>query len=328
MSRRLAAISRDQALDYATSIGIDSEPVSDRPDRGSTRGENVGLAYFTVDGGEEPRFGLLDGERVIDLAQSGGPESLTAALQMPVEALRAALRVAADAPSGAMPLESVVLNAPIDRQEVWAAGVTYLRSRDARMEESKQRDVYDRVYDADRPELFLKATPNRVSGPGEAIAIRGDSGWDVPEPELAILLNAGGELVGYTIGNDVSSRSIEGENPLYLPQAKVYSRCAALGPVVVTTDELSDVSNLAIQLTIRRGGTELFQDSTATSQLHRSLSDLVAYLLRHNEFPAGVFLMTGTGIVPPSEFTLQDGDEVTIRVDGIGSLVNPVVRLS
>jgi 2-dehydro-3-deoxy-D-arabinonate dehydratase len=328
MSRRLAAISRDQALDYATSTGIDSEPVSDRPDRGSTRGENVGLAYFTVDGGEEPRFGLLDGERVIDLAQSGGPESLTAALQMPVEALRAALRVAADAPSGAMPLASVVLNAPIDRQEVWAAGVTYLRSRDARMEESKQRDVYDRVYDADRPELFLKATPNRVSGPGEAIAIRGDSGWDVPEPELAILLNAGGELVGYTIGNDVSSRSIEGENPLYLPQAKVYSRCAALGPVVVTTDELSDVSNLAIQLTIRRGGTELFQDSTATSQLHRSLSDLVAYLLRHNEFPAGVFLMTGTGIVPPSEFTLQDGDEVTIRVDGIGSLVNPVVRLS
>jgi 2-dehydro-3-deoxy-D-arabinonate dehydratase len=328
MSRRLAAISRDQALDYATSTGIDSEPVSDRPDRGSTRGENVGLAYFTVDGGEEPRFGLLDGERVIDLAQSGGPESLTAALQMPVEALRAALRVAADAPSGEMPLESVVLNAPIDRQEVWAAGVTYLRSRDARMEESIQRDVYDRVYDADRPELFLKATPNRVSGPGEAIAIRGDSGWDVPEPELAILLNAGGELVGYTIGNDVSSRSIEGENPLYLPQAKVYSRCAALGPVVVTTDELSDVSNLAIQLTIRRGGTELFQDSTATSQLHRSLSDLVAYLLRHNEFPAGVFLMTGTGIVPPSEFTLQDGDEVTIRVDGIGSLVNPVVRLS
>jgi 2-dehydro-3-deoxy-D-arabinonate dehydratase len=328
MSRRVAAISRDQALDCATSTEIDSEPVSDRPNRGSTRGESVGLAYFTVGGGEEPRFGLLDGERVIDLAQSGGPESLTAALQMPVEALRAALRVAADAPSGAMPLASVVLNAPIDRQEVWAAGVTYLRSRDARMEESKQRDVYDRVYDADRPELFLKATPNRVSGPGEAIAIRGDSGWDVPEPELAILLNAGGELVGYTIGNDVSSRSIEGENPLYLPQAKVYSRCAALGPVVVTTDELSDVSNLAIQLTIRRGGTELFQDSTATSQLHRSLSDLVAYLLRHNEFPAGVFLMTGTGIVPPSEFTLQDGDEVTIRVDGIGSLVNPVVRLS
>ena len=227
-----------------------------------------------------------------------------------------------------MPLDSIRLMAPIDRQEVWAAGVTYLRSRDARMEESSQRDVYDRVYDADRPELFLKATPNRVSGPGEAIAIRGDSGWDVPEPELAILLNVHGELVGYTIGNDVSSRSIEGENPLYLPQAKVYSRCAALGPTVVTVDELPDVSNLEIQLTIRRGGTELFHDTTSTSRLHRSLSDLITYLMRDNEFPSGVFLMTGTGIVPPSEFTLQDGDEVAIRIEGIGSLVNPVVRLS
>ena len=287
----------------------------------------MGLAYFTLDGGE-PRFGLIVGERVIDLAQSGGPASLTAALQMPIAELQSALRAAGDAPNGGTPLMSVTLRAPIDRQEVWAAGVTYLRSRDARMEESSQRDVYDRVYDADRPELFLKATPNRVSGPGEAIAIRGDSGWDVPEPELAILLNARGELVGYTIGNDVSSRSIEGENPLYLPQAKVYSRCAALGPTVMTVDELPDVSNLEIQLTIRRGGTALFQDSTATSQLHRKLSDLIAYLLRDNEYPAGVFLMTGTGIVPPSEFTLQDGDEVEIRIVGIGSLVNPVVRLS
>jgi 2-dehydro-3-deoxy-D-arabinonate dehydratase len=291
-------------------------------------GDSVGLAYFTVDGAIEPRFGLLAGERVVDLARSGGPETLTAALQMPAAELRALLKAVVDAPHGDVPLTAATLKAPIDRQEVWAAGVTYLRSRDARMEESSQRDVYDRVYDADRPELFLKATANRVSGPGEAIAIRGDSGWDVPEPELAILVNAHGELVGYTIGNDVSSRSIEGENPLYLPQAKVYSRCAALGPAVVMVDELPDVSNLEIQLTIRRDGRQLFQDSTATSQLHRSLSDLMAYLLRDNEFPAGVFLMTGTGIVPPSEFTLQDGDEVTIQVEGIGSLVNPVVRLS
>ena len=288
----------------------------------------MGFAYFTADGGNEPRFGLVAGERVIDLARSGGPDSLTAALQMPAAELQAALRAVVDAPHEDMPFTAVTLKAPIDRQEVWAAGVTYLRSRDARMEESSQRDVYDRVYDADRPELFLKATPNRVSGPGEAIAIRGDSGWDVPEPELAILLNAHGELVGYTIGNDVSSRSIEGENPLYLPQAKVYSRCAALGPAIVTIEELPDVSNLEIQLTIRRDGRQLFEDSTATSQLHRSLSDLMEYLQRDNEFPAGVFLMTGTGIVPPSEFTLQDGDEVTIRIEGIGSLVNPVVRLS
>jgi 2-dehydro-3-deoxy-D-arabinonate dehydratase len=288
----------------------------------------VGLAYFTVDGANEPRFGLLAGERVVDLARSGGPDSLTAALQMPAAELQAALRAVVAGPHDDMPMTAVTLKAPIDRQEVWAAGVTYLRSRDARMEESSQRDVYDRVYDADRPELFLKATPNRVSGPSEAIAIRGDSGWDVPEPELAILVNAHGELVGYTIGNDVSSRSIEGENPLYLPQAKVYSRCAALGPAVVTVDELPDVSNLEIQLTIRRDGAQLFQESTATSQLHRSLSDLMEYLLRDNEFPAGVFLMTGTGIVPPSEFTLQDGDEVTVRIEGIGSLVNPVIRLS
>jgi 2-dehydro-3-deoxy-D-arabinonate dehydratase len=288
----------------------------------------VRFAYFTVDGVNEPRFGLLDGERVIDLARTGGPDSLAAALRMPASELRAALKTVVDTPHEDSPLTAATLKAPIDRQEVWAAGVTYLRSRDARMEESSQRDVYDRVYDADRPELFLKATPNRVSGPGEAIAIRGDSGWDVPEPELAILVNAHGELVGYTIGNDVSSRSIEGENPLYLPQAKVYSQCAALGPVVVLTDELPDVSDLEIQLTIRRDGRQLFQESTATSQLHRSLSDLMEYLLRDNEFPAGVFLMTGTGIVPPSEFTLQDGDEVTIRIEGIGSLVNPVIRLS
>ena len=288
----------------------------------------MGLVYFTVDGATEPRFGLLAGERVIDLERSGGPDSLAAALQITATELRATLRAVVAIPHEDIPLTAVTLKAPIDRQEVWAAGVTYLRSRDARMEESSQRDVYDRVYDADRPELFLKATPNRVSGPGEPIAIRRDSGWDVPEPELAILVNAHGELVGYTIGNDVSSRSIEGENPLYLPQAKVYSRCAALGPAVVTVDELPDVFNLEIQLTIRRDGTQLFQGSTATSQLHRSLSHLMDYLLRDNEFPAGVFLMTGTGIVPPSEFTLQHGDEVTIRIEGIGSLVNPVIRLS
>jgi 2-dehydro-3-deoxy-D-arabinonate dehydratase len=167
-----------------------------------------------------------------------------------------------------------------------------------------------------------------VSGPGEPVAIRGDSGWDVPEPELALVVNSRGELVGYTIGNDVSSRTIEGENPLYLPQAKVYSRCAALGPLIVTVDELADASNLEIQLTIQRNGGELFNGSTATSQMHRTLPDLITYLMRNNEFPAGVFLMTGTGIVPPSEFTLQDGDEVTIRIEQIGSLVNPVVRLA
>jgi 2-dehydro-3-deoxy-D-arabinonate dehydratase len=196
------------------------------------------------------------------------------------------------------------------------------------MEESTQESVYDLVYDADRPELFLKATPNRVSGPGDPVAIRSDSTWDVPEPELAILLNADGDLVGYTIGNDVSSRSIEGENPLYLPQAKVYTMCAAIGPAVVTIDELADVSDLDIELAIRRGGETIFQDTTSTSRIHRSLRDLISYLRRDNQFPFGVYLMTGTGIVPPSEFTLQDGDAVTIRIEALGALSNPVIRLS
>lgn len=288
----------------------------------------MGLCYFVTDGVEEPRFGLVNGNRVIDLARSGGPESLTEALQMPLDELQAALRTVAGAGQMGLSLQDVTLTAPIDQQEVWAAGVTYSRSRDARMEESSQKDVYDRVYDADRPELFLKATPNRVSGPGEPIAIRSDSSWDVPEPELALCVNARGEIVGYTIGNDVSSRTIEGDNPLYLPQAKVYSQCAALGPIVATVDELPDASNLEIQLTILRDGAELFTGSTATSHMHRTLSDLLSYLMRNNEFPAGVFLMTGTGIVPPSEFTLQNGDEVTIRIEQIGSLVNPVVRLA
>jgi 2-dehydro-3-deoxy-D-arabinonate dehydratase len=286
----------------------------------------VPLCCYSVANRGDVRLGVIAGERVIDLADAGGPASLREALQLPAGELLAACRGARDHASPRL-LAEVTLHAPIDAQEVWAAGVTYLRSRDARMEESTQRDVYDRVYDADRPELFLKATPHRVSGPGEPIAIRGDSTWDVPEPELALLLNAHGERVGYTIGNDVSSRSIEGENPLYLPQAKVYSRCAGLGPAVALIDEIPEAANLAISLTIRRGGELLFQDESSTSRMHRNFADLERYLLRANTFPAGVFLMTGTGIVPPSEFTLEDGDEVTITIDRLGSLTNPVVRL-
>jgi len=288
----------------------------------------VPLCYFVPDRSAEPRFGLIAGERVVDIAASGGPASLAAALQLPLSELRSILRSLSEQASKSSPLDETVLAAPIDQQEVWAAGVTYMRSRDARMEESTQKSVYDLVYDADRPELFLKATPNRVSGPGDPVAIRSDSTWDVPEPELAILLNVDGDLVGYTIGNDVSSRSIEGENPLYLPQAKVYSMCAAIGPAVVTIDELADVSDLDIELSIRRGGEAIFQDTTSTSRIHRSLRDLISYLRRDNQFPFGVYLMTGTGIVPPSEFTLQDGDSVTIRIEALGALSNPVVRLS
>ena len=275
----------------------------------------------------EPRLGLIVDDHVVDVAAAGGPASWAAALRLSradFEQAVAAVR-ASGVPSHR--LADVRLAAPIDRQEVWAAGVTYLRSRDARMEESTQKSVYDVVYDADRPEIFLKATPNRVSGPGAAVAVRGDSTWDVPEPELALVVNAAGEVVGYTVGNDVSSRSIEGENPLYLPQAKVYRQCAGLGPVVALASEVRDVNALTITLTIRRDGKVFFQGETSTSQIHRAFADLVGYLFRCNEFPDGVVLMTGTGIIPPNEFTLRDGDVVDIAISEIGTLSNPVVKL-
>lgn len=284
------------------------------------------ICQFSTSGDAETRFGVITGELVVDVTAAGGPTTQAEALTMGREEMLAALNAAA-ASGTSVPLASVTLAAPIDAQEVWAAGVTYLRSRNARMEESSQSDVYDRVYDADRPEIFLKATPSRVVGPGGAVGIRSDSGWDVPEPELALLINSRGEVVGYTIGNDVSSRSIEGENPLYLPQAKVYAQCAGLGPVVVLTDEISDPTDLPIKLEILRDGEVLFSEETGTSRMHRTFEDLVSYLFRGNAFPAGVFLMTGTGIVPPSEFTLQDGDSVTIAIDPIGALTNPVERI-
>jgi 2-dehydro-3-deoxy-D-arabinonate dehydratase len=274
-----------------------------------------------------PRFGLIDRDRLIDVATAGGPATLAEGMALSADELRARLAQVASSKSASLPLATATLVAPVDRQEVWAAGVTYLRSRDARMEESTQKSVYDLVYDADRPEIFLKATASRVRGPGEAVAVRGDSTWDVPEPELALVINRGGEIVGYTIGNDVSSRSIEGENPLYLPQAKVYTASAALGPVIVLAWELGELGDRAIRLVIRRGGKVLFDGTTSTSQIHRSLEDLVAYLFRCNEFPDGAILMTGTGIIPPSEFTLEAGDDVEIAIDGIGSLRNPVIRL-
>jgi 2-dehydro-3-deoxy-D-arabinonate dehydratase len=286
----------------------------------------VPLCRYLVADSDQPRLGFIVGDRVIDSQRAGGPATMRRALEMSRQDLLAGLAELAGRQDG-VPVAGVTLRAPIDEQEVWAAGVTYLRSRDARMEESTQKDVYDQVYEAERPELFFKATAARVAGPGEHVAIRADSTWDVPEPELALAINALGEVVGFTVGNDVSSRSIEGENPLYLPQAKLYARSASLGPVVATVDEVATPGSLDIRLTIRRDGSVLFQEQSSTARMHRSFDDLVAYLLRHNEYPAGVFLMTGTGIVPPSEFTLQDGDEVTIDIPGVGTLVNPVLRL-
>ena len=220
----------------------------------------------------------------------------------------------------------VTFLAPIDNQEVWAAGVTYKRSQVARMEESEQgASHYDRVYTADRPELFLKATPNRVSGPGEPVRVRTDSQWSVPEPEFTLVINPAGEIVGYTIGNDMSARDIEGENPLYLPQAKVYRQCCGLGPAVLLAGEPLSLDDTEISLSINRGGSEVFQGETSLSQLKRTPEELASWLTREQEFPDGAFLLTGTGIVPPDEFTLADGDEVSISISGIGTLTNPVV---
>ncbi len=216
--------------------------------------------------------------------------------------------------------------APIENQEVWAAGVTYYRSRTARMEEAEAAGggtFYDRVYEASRPELFMKATPHRVVGPGTAVHIRSDSQWNVPEPELALVITPAGKLIGYTIGNDMSSRDIEGENPLYLPQAKVYTRACALGPcILVTENPLPPETEIAIQ--ILRGGRVVFSGETPLSQMKRSPLSLIEYLFRENTFPDGAILLTGTGIVPPDSFTLAPGDEVRITIAGIGTLVNSV----
>ena len=218
------------------------------------------------------------------------------------------------------------LLAPIGTQEVWAAGVTYYRSRDARMEESKEAgggDFYSRVYNAERPEIFFKATPHRVSGPGAPIRIRKDSNWNVPEPELALAINREGKIVGYTICNDVSSRDIEGQNPLYLPQAKTYDGCCGLGPVVLMTNDPLP-KETEIQMEIIRAGALAWSGATTLAQLKRSPESLVEWLFRESSFPTGCYLSTGTGIIPPDSFTLARGDDVNITIPPLGTLSNPV----
>ena len=218
------------------------------------------------------------------------------------------------------------LLAPVGTQEVWAAGVTYLRSRTARMEESKDAgggDFYDRVYSAERPELFFKSQPQKVVGPWGTVGIRSDAQWSVPEPELALLADAGGRIVGYTIGNDMSSRDIEGQNPLYLPQAKVYNRSCALGPGILMTREPLPEST-RITIAIERDEAVEFAGETTLKQMKRRPAELVQYLFRDQSFPAGCFLLTGTGVVPPDSFTLKPGDVIRIGIDGIGMLVNTV----
>jgi 2-dehydro-3-deoxy-D-arabinonate dehydratase len=222
-------------------------------------------------------------------------------------------------------LEEEIL-APICSQEVWAAGVTYFRSRNARMDESQSSgggDFYDRVYSAERPELFFKATPHRVVGHRGNVAIRDDAHWSVPEPELALLASPSGAIIGYTIANDMSSRDIEGENPLYLPQAKVYDRSCGLGPGILISPA-PDPASTEIALTIFRAQAKFFSDSIKLTEMKRDFSTLLHYLYRNNSFPTGCFLLTGTGIVPPDSFTLMHGDEIHICITGIGTLINTV----
>ncbi len=263
-----------------------------------------------------------DPHHVIDLS-SAGVASLTALLE--VHQLGAHLNHLVHKPLRRLPLGEVRMLAPVESQEVWAAGVTYLRSKTARMEESDfSASAYDRVYSADRPEIFFKSLGEKVVGPGQGIGIRSDARWNVPEPELALVLNSRGELVGYTAGNDMSSRDIEGENLLYLPQAKVYRASCALGPFVRVGVTEAEARTWSIRVSIIRDGATVFHGETSVGQIKRTFDELAAWLGRSQQFPMGVVLLTGTGVVPPNEFTLAPGDVVQIDISGVGTLTNPV----
>ncbi|MGC9359535.1 MAG: fumarylacetoacetate hydrolase family protein [Anaerolineae bacterium] len=288
-------------------------------------------------GMDRDRFGVIVDERLYDLTDVDQPWIATlcdwlksAAGRVPEALEDLSHAVSLVEPVGTMPellAQGLQLLAPIDEQEVWAAGVTYEMSREARMRESQEPTIYGSVYTSDRPELFFKATPHRVSGPGSAVCIRADSAWNVPEAELTLLLTPRCEIAGFTVGNDMSSRDIEGANPLYLPQAKCYDRACSLGPWIRLADP--DFDPLAIRVTCQvfRDNQVVFEGSTSTASLHRSFEELLGFLDRCNCFPCGSFLMTGTGIVPPDTFTLEEGDVVALAIDGIGELRNPVAVL-
>jgi 2-dehydro-3-deoxy-D-arabinonate dehydratase len=269
------------------------------------------------------RIGLVvENSTVLDLT-AAGITSLTAILEEENPAARLDKLAREKLPS--FPLAQVQLLAPVEQQEVWAAGVTYLRSKTARMEESDfSASAYDKVYAAERPEIFFKSLAEKVSGPGTSVGIRKDAKWNVPEPELALVVNAKGNIAGYTIGNDMSSRDIEGENLLYLPQAKIYKYSCALGPWITVGAAESDVRQWLIRIAIRRDGTVAFQGETSVDRIKRSFVELVNYLFRSQEFPHGAVLLTGTGVVPDDSFTLRANDITEIEISGIGSLKNTV----
>ena len=281
------------------------------------------LCKFATIDDPRPRVGALtdDGVRPI-----GPPGAILTDLLHAADPA-STFREWSTSPSESLPLKDVALFAPIEAQEVWGAGVTYERSKVARQEESESGgSFYDLVYRADRPELFFKATPSRVVGPNAAIRVRRDTRWCVPEPELALVLSPALAIVGYTVGNDVSARDIEGQNPLYLPQAKVYDACCGLGPGITLAESMPPIAGVSIRLRIDREGTAVVDESTSLSRMARGLEELVGWLGRDNLFPSGVILLTGTGIVPPDEFSLRPGDLVQITIDGVGTLTNSVVQ--
>jgi 2-dehydro-3-deoxy-D-arabinonate dehydratase len=271
---------------------------------------------------------LVDGRRRLARGPaSDGPDELLedgASIDGVLGGDPGALEALLAAPAGGQVPDGARLLTPAGGQPVWAAGVTFLRSRDARLEESRGLDAYDKVYLAERPELFLKALPGTARGPGQPIGVRADSDWDVPEPELAVVADRRGRVVGYTIGDDVSSRSIEGENPLYLPQAKLYRGSCGLGPCLVPVAEAPEPQDMEIALAIERDGAELFSDRCSVADMKRGLGELVDWLWRGQDLPLGAVLLTGTSIVPPPELSLRPGDRVRISITGLGELTNPV----
>ena len=284
------------------------------------------LCRFQTDTPGRPRVGLvLDPDTVLDLSAEG-MDRLTSLLEF--DGLLPHLHTLAGQNLPRHALSAIKLLAPVEQQEVWAVGVTYLRSKKARMEESDfSATAYDKVYDAPRPELFFKALPEKVVAPGDAVGIRRDATWSVPEPELAFVINSRGHLVGHTIGNDMSSRDIEGENLLYLPQAKIYDRSCAIGPFITIGASEAEARTWAIRLKILRNGAVVFEGDTSVGQIKRSFAELVSYLFRSQTFPRGAVLLTGTGIVPPDGFTLQPEDRIQIEISGVGRLENPVIQV-
>ena len=272
----------------------------------------------------QTRIGLtLDDASILDLT-SVGVDHLQTLLES--DALVSKLTALAAQNPPRLPLSEVKLLAPVEHQEVWAAGVTYLRSKKARMEESDfSATAYDRVYEAERPEIFFKSMPEKVVATGEAVGIRRDARWNVPEPELVLIMNSRGQLVGYTIGNDMSSRDIEGENLLYLPQAKIYDRSCALGPWINVAASEAEARGWVIQIQISRNSKSVFEGETSVGQIKRSFESLAGFLFRSQTFRHGAVLLTGTGVVPGDDFTLQPGDTIRITISGIGTLENSVV---